>query len=243
MEEFSEELLNSLITEALKDKGSNQSNPYAQLHLGHGETDLLSVVSQRLVDYLPESSIASFVQEVRTDLVARKSGSTLQDLHTTVLNCRKCVINSKPELPKWNSKSPEVVIIIESPSIDSQSINYLVDKVKSVGFNSNQLCLTYVNRCPKQTKYENKEILNCTPYLHSEVQLMSPKVIVPMGSLPTSVFLGTDIKIKDYRGNLVWLGYWPVMPMYSPTYALRSESVSSQFVSDLNQIYKYISSI
>jgi len=240
MEEFDEQYLNSLIQEALKDKGNSQSHPFATMHIGHGESDLLSIISKRLTDYLPESSIVSFLQEVRTDLVARKSRLTIKDLHTSVINCRKCVISSKPELPKWNSSNPEVVTVIESPSVDPQSINFLVDSIKSVGFKSDQLCLTYVNRCPKQEKYTNQEIINCTPYLHSELQLLSPKVIVTMGSLSTSALLGSDIKIKDYRGNQMWLGYWHIMPTYSPAYAARSESASEQFVADLARVYKYI---
>lgn len=243
MQDFNEDYLNSLIQEALKDKGDSQSHPFAVNHLGHGDSDLLSVVAKRLTDYLPESSINSFMQEVRVDLVSRKSRSTIKDLHTIVLNCKKCAISSKPELPKWNAKNPDVAIVIESPSIDSQSIGFLIDKVKAAGFKSDQLCLTYVNRCPKQTKYENQEVLNCSPYLHSELQLLRPKVIVTMGSLASSVIFGTEIKIKDYRGNLTALGYWSVMPMYSPGYALRSESMTQQFSADLVQVHKYINNI
>lgn len=243
MEEFSEDELNSLIKEALKEKGDNQSNPFATNYLGHGDSDLLQVLSKRLADYLPESSVNSLLHEARIDLVARKSKSTLKDLHTTVLNCRKCAMSSKPELPKWNVTNPEVVIVIESPSIDSSSVGFLVDKVKSVGFKSDQLCLTYVNRCSKSSKYENQEIINCTPYLHSELQLLSPKAIVPMGALALSVLLGTEVKIKDYRGNQVWLGYFNIMPTYSPGYAVRSEVTSQHFVSDLANVYKYINNI
>jgi DNA polymerase len=243
MEEFNEDYLNSLIQDALKGKGNDQSHPFAVNHLGYGDSDLLSVVAKRLTDYLPESSIDSFMQEMRVDLVSRKSTFTIKDLHTVILNCRKCAISSRPELPKWNSKNPDVAIVIESPSIDSQSIGFLVDKIKNVGFRSDQLCLTYVNRCPKQSKYDNKEIVNCSPYLHSELQLLQPKVIALMGSLVSSVVLGTEVKIKDYRGNLTILGYWTLMPMYSPGYALRSEFMTEQFTSDLVQVYKYINSI
>lgn len=243
MEEFSEESLNSLIKEALKQKGSDQSHPFASMHIGFGESDLLSILANRLSDYLPDSSIVSLMQEVRTDLVARKSRLTIKDLHTVVKNCKKCTFNTVPELPKWNSKNPDVVIVIESPSMDSQSIGFLVDKVKLVGFKSDQLCLTYVNRCPKSSKYEDKEVLNCSPYLHSELQLLSPKIIVTMGVLPSSVVFGTEVKIKDYRGKLMWMGYWPIMPMYSPSYATKSESLTEHFVADLSQVYKYINNI
>lgn len=243
MPDFDEDNLNSLIQEALTEKGTSQSHAFAVNHLGHGDSQLLSVVAKRLSDYLPESSIDAFLHELRVDLVSGKSKSTIRDLHTVVLNCRKCAIASKPELPKWNSISPKVVIVIESPSLDSNSIGFLVDKIKQVGFKSDQLCLTYVNRCPKNVKYENQEVINCAPYLHSELQLLRPSVIITMGSLATSVLLGTEVKIKDYRGNLTALGYWMVMPMYSPGYASKFESMTEQFIADLVQVYKYINNI
>jgi len=62
-----------------------------------------------------------------------------------------------------------------------------------------------------------------------------------MDSLVASVLLNSDIKIKDYRGNLVWLGHWPIIPTYSPSYVLRSGATALQnFENDLSYVYKFI---
>jgi uracil-DNA glycosylase family 4 len=241
MEEFDEAYLDSLIKEALDDKGTSQMHPSSGMHLGFAESDLMSLVYDKLTNHFPESSLNSFFQEFRSDLVARKVSLSIKDLHTVTRNCRKCSLSSTAELPKWNVTDPDVLIILESPNIQSDAVDLLVSKVKSSGFTSSQLCLTYVNRCPKPGKYENNEIINCSPYLHTEIQILNPKVIVPMGSLVTSVLLNSDIKIKDYRGNLMWLGYWPIVPTYSPAYALRSGASALQnFENDLSYVYKFI---
>jgi len=240
-EEFDEAYLASLIEEALGDKGNNQMHPSSGMHLGFAESNLMSLVYDKLTKYFPESNLNSFFQDFRSDLTSRKVSLSIKELHTITKNCKKCSLLSAAELPKWNVVDPDVLIILESPNIQSDAVDLLVKKIKSIGFTSSQMCLTYVNRCPKYGKYENKEIINCSPYLHNEIQLLNPKVIVPMGSLVTSVLLNSDIKIKDYRGNLVWLGHWPIIPTYSPSYALRSGSTALQsFENDLSYVYKFI---
>jgi uracil-DNA glycosylase family 4 len=242
MEDFSEEYLSSLIQEALEEKGSAAQHPFSPMHIGYAESDLVSLVYDRFSKYLPESELNSLFQEFRSDLVSRKVSLTIKELHAITKNCKKCPkMTQSADLPKWNVKDPEVVIVIESPYIESSAVKFMLDTIKSSGFSSKQLCLTYVNRCLKQSKYESFEISNCASYLHYELQLLNPKVIVPMGSLASTIIFGTEVRIKDYRGNLIWLGYWPIIPTYSPGYAMKSGPVAiQQFQQDLDYVYHYI---
>lgn len=241
MEEFSEEFLNSLIEEALNEKGESSLRPASGMYLSFAETDLLALTHQYMSKHLPESGLNGIFQEFRSELLSRKVAITPKEIHTVTKNCKKCTIPSTAELPKWNVTNPDVVIVVESPSIEPEAINLMIESIKEAKFKSSDLCLTYVNRCPKYGKYENKEIINCAPYLHTEIQSLNPKLIITMGSLPSSVIFGTDIKIKDYRGNVVWLGYWPVLPTYSPGYVLKSGANSiDQFRSDIVQAYEFV---
>ena len=241
MEEFSEELLNSLIEEALNEKGESLLRPASSMYLSYSETDLLSLVYNYMSKHLPESELNNVFQEFRSELLSRKVPITPKELHTVTKNCRKCGIPATAELPKWNVINPDVVIVVESPSIEPEAINLMIDSIKESKFKSSDLCLTYVNRCPKYGKYDNKEIINCSPYLHTEIQSLNPKLIVTMGALAASVLFGTDIKLKDYRGNVTWLGYWPILPTYSPGYVLKSGANSiEQFKSDIVQAYQFV---
>jgi len=241
MEEFSEEFLNSLIKEALNEKGDSLLRPSSGMYLSYSESDLLSVIYDYLTKHLPESEVNSIFQDFRSEFTSRKINLTVKELHTVTRNCTKCNIQLPAELPKWNVSNPDAVIVVDSPSIAPDAIALMIESIKTAGFKSSDLCLTYVNRCPKYGKYDSKEIINCSPYLHTELQLLNPKVIIPMGGLPASVIFGTDIKIKDYRGNITWFGYWPILPTYSPGYVLKSGAVAiEQFCSDINQAYQFI---
>ena len=243
MSEFSEELLASLIDEALNEKGTSKLQPASGLHLSLLDTDFMQIAFQALARKMPISEASEAIQDMRDELLTRVVSMSITDLHTVTNNCIKCKIDSTSELPKWNVKNPDLVIVIESPSLDPNAISFMVDSIKQAGFVSDQLCLTYVNRCPKSSKYEHQEIINCSPYLHTELQILNPKLTLTMGGLATSVILGTEVKIKDYRGNITWLGGWPILPTYSPGYVLRSGGSSVQnFVDDLVQSYDFVTS-
>jgi uracil-DNA glycosylase len=240
MQEYSEDLLEDLISEALSSRPES-SNPFADLYLGLGESDLLSIIHEKLSKKVIESDLNEIFQDVKSEILSRKVNFTLKNLHTITKNCDKCSLGSNPELPKWNVKNPEIVIVSEHPNIQSEAIDLIVNSAKSAGLSSSDLCLTFVNRCPIKRKFENKEILNCSPYLHSEIQLMNPKLIIALGSLPASVIFGTPIKLRKYRGNITWLGYWPVMVTYSPAYAIKSgESSSEMFAQDFVRAFNFV---
>ena len=74
---------------------------------------------------------------------------------------------------------------------------------------------------------------------------MNPKLILCMGALPSTVLFGTDMKLKDTRGEIIWLGYWPILTTYSPQYVIKSssfdsDSVSDHFINDLHTAKKFI---
>lgn len=245
MVEFSEEDLESLIQEALSN--TNSSNPFSNVYLGLSETNLLEIIHEKFSKRIIESEVNQIFQDVRKDILSRKISLTIQDLHTLTKNCKKCSIDSYSELPKWNINNPDIVVVIDSPNLSSEAVDLMVSSFKSVGLSSQQLCLTYVNRCPVKRKYENQEIINCSSYIHSEIQLLNPKLILCLGALPASILFGTEIKIKDTRGNINWLGYWPILTTYSPGYVLKSSSFNStnvidQFNNDILHAYKFVSS-
>lgn len=247
MEEFDEKQLQDLIEEALSNTTSSHPFGNSAGYLGLAETDLLEFLYERLSKRFVGSYLEDIFQEARVDILSRKVSLNLNELHTVTKNCKKCNIDTPAELPKWNVENPDIVVVVESPSLSSEAVNLMVTAFKKTGLSSDQLCLTYVNRCPVKRKYENSEVINCAPYLHSEIQLLNPKLVVCLGNLPTSVLFGTDSRIKDIRGQITWLGYWPILSTYSPLYVLKQLSLDSSsyavehFQNDIIQAYNFVS--
>jgi len=69
------------------------------------------------------------------------------------------------------------------------------------------------------------EMATCIPYLHEQIDLIRPKVIVALGATAVEGLLGKTVGITKLRGN--WQTYrgTPLMPTYHPAYLLRNQSL------------------
>lgn len=238
--EFSQSVVEELIQEALEGPSSKApERSYGQL--GFLETDLVSSIFSALENKLSNASFLEVLQNARLDTIANQNSIKITDLHTVTHNCRKCSFNSNvtPQLPKWNVTNPDIVFILETSNIDQQSSAILVDALKKAGFNSDKVCLTYLLRCPTKS-VEPSYIDNCISYLHSEIQIMNPKLICTVGATVLGALLNTEVKIKEYKNKITWLGSWPILPLYSINYVLKSgDSALQALQSDINQAYQF----
>jgi DNA polymerase len=73
-----------------------------------------------------------------------------------------------------------------------------------------------------------EEMKTCIPYLHEQIDLIRPKVIVALGATAVEGLLGKTIGITKLRGN--WQVYrgTPLMPTYHPAYLLRNQAMSEK---------------
>jgi DNA polymerase len=72
------------------------------------------------------------------------------------------------------------------------------------------------------------EMNTCIPYLHEQIDLIGPKVIVALGATAVEGLLGKTIGITKLRGT--WKTYRgiPLMPTYHPAYLLRNQAMSEK---------------
>jgi uracil-DNA glycosylase family 4 len=236
--DFNSSELNALIEEALSDNIKPADRTYGQL--GFMETELVSKLFESIDKTMPDSKFLEIVQHARIDTVANSNKLKITDLHTVTHNCRKCEFSGiSPQLPKWNVINPDVVFIIDSSAMDQQASALFVSALKSSGFSSENVCLTYLLRCPTRS-IEPEYINNCVNYLHNEIQIMNPKLLCPIGANALSALFGLDSKLKDYKNKITWLGSWPILPLYSLNYVLKAGDTALQsFQSDMDQAYQF----
>jgi uracil-DNA glycosylase family 4 len=167
---------------------------------------------------------------------------SLKTLHTQVLNCKVCPhLKNAGHLPKWNIQSPSVVFVLEEPFqlLKTDAASFFVNTLKEVGFSSKNIAVTSLVRC-EGYKGDEKDIETCGGrYIDSELQLMSPKVIALMGRKPLQFYF-PERKIAEIHGNLLHLGTWLFMPLYSPAHASFQEQIQAPFKQDLQKLYSYI---
>jgi DNA polymerase len=72
------------------------------------------------------------------------------------------------------------------------------------------------------------EMRTCIPYLHEQIDLIRPKVLVALGATAVEGLLGKTAGITKLRGQ--WHTYrgTPLMPTYHPAYLLRNQAKSEK---------------
>ncbi len=95
-----------------------------------------------------------------------------------------------------------------------------------MGLTRDDVYIANVIKCrpPGNRNPEPDEIVACEPFLHRQIAIVRPRVIVTLGKFATQALLRETRPISKLRGN--WLDYRgvPVMPTFHPAYLLRNPS-------------------
>ena len=80
-----------------------------------------------------------------------------------------------------------------------------------------------------------EEIAECEPYLHRQLALVKPKVIVALGRISAQALLKTSESLGSLRGKVHQYGpsNTPLVITYHPAYLLRSPQQKSKSWEDL----------
>jgi uracil-DNA glycosylase len=77
-------------------------------------------------------------------------------------------------------------------------------------------------RPPGNRNPEPKEALQCEPYLHRQIDLIRPKLIIALGKVAAANLLATDASVASMRGKVHRYRGTPLIVTYHPAYLLRT---------------------
>ena len=108
--------------------------------------------------------------------------------------------------------------------------------IQTMGLSRDSVYIGNILKCrpdmPPQSSGNRKptpeEMQTCIPYLHEQIDLIRPKVLVALGGTAVEGLLGKTIGITKLRGQ--WTSYRgiPLMPTYHPAYLLRNQALSEK---------------
>jgi DNA polymerase len=84
------------------------------------------------------------------------------------------------------------------------------------------ICNVLKCRPPNNRNPEADEVAACMPFLDEQIRLVSPRVIVTLGTYSAQAVLGTDEPIGRLRGRWQSARGVKVMPTFHPAFLLRS---------------------
>ncbi len=117
----------------------------------------------------------------------------------------------------------------------------LMDKIlASVNLKREDLYITNVVKCrPPNNRVPHKnEFESCVAILMAEINLINPKVIVPMGSTAANFLISPKDSITRIRGNWIQKGSIFFLPTFHPAYLLRNSKMKKYSWYDFKLIKK-----
>jgi uracil-DNA glycosylase family 4 len=108
--------------------------------------------------------------------------------------------------------------------------------IQTMGLSRDQVYIGNILKCRPDTpghssgnrKPTAEEMATCLPYLHEQIDIIRPKVLVALGTTAVEGLLGKTIGITRLRGN--WKTYRgiPLMPTYHPAFLLRNQALAEK---------------
>ena len=180
------------------------------------ETQLYDRMSQLLEGYLPSADIRYMVSEIKGDLFSGFTSIDSQQLHTAVHHCKKCPnVPVPPVTPSWNCIDPDLMIVVENPLAIDRYGQILFDALKRAGFSSQRCMLTHAVRC-KTSEVSQHNVDSCVPYLHTELAITNPKLVMTLGLAAFQNLTGDTLsKMNDIKGVIRSWGAYFILPEVS----------------------------
>jgi DNA polymerase len=156
--------------------------------------------------------------------------------------------------------SSGVVLIGEAPGEEedrtgvpfSGPAGRLLDRMLgSIGLDRTRVLLTTVVpwRPPGGRPPTDSEVQICLPFVQRHLALLSPRVLVTLGQLPTRALSGRSEAISRMRGrwrdvNIEGLkAVVPMLPMFNPAHLLHTPAAKKEAWADLRSLYHRIAQL
>ena len=179
----------------------------------------------------------------------------MEQLKNRILDCTACGLHKTRQHAIWGEGNPgaEVLLIGEAPGAEEDRIGrpfvgksgQLLDKIlEACGFTRQEhVFLSNILRCrpPGNRVPKDEEVNACLPFLYEQINLVDPKIVIPLGATALKRLLKDDsLRITRIRGNWIpWNGRL-VMPVYHPSALLRNPALKRDTWEDYKKVvFKY----
>ena len=168
-----------------------------------------------------------------------------------VKSCTKCELFRKRTNTVFGMGNPfaEIMLIGEGPGRDEdlQGLPFvgksgqLLDKIlEACGFNRDEhVYIGNIVKCrpPNNRDPEPAEREACLAYLHEQIRLINPKIIVLLGATALKGLIDPEARITRVRGSWMEWENRLVMPTFHPSALLRNADQKKDAWEDFKMVY------
>jgi DNA polymerase len=216
---------------------------------------LVPLASVKTVTSVPTPGEKSVTQKILSETApmppknsTKTKSAAMAALRERALACVKCphlASSRKKVVFGVGSIDAQLMFVGEAPGADEdeqgepfvgKAGQLLTKIIQATGLSRADVYIANILKCRPDTpgqsagnrKPKPEEMETCIPYLHEQIDLIRPKVLVALGATAVEGLLGKTVGITKLRGN--WQTYrgTPLMPTYHPAYLLRNQAMSQK---------------
>lgn len=180
--------------------------------------------------------------------VSPVKAAAFAELQKRVMACVKCAhlaSSRKNVVFGVGNLDAQLMFVGEAPGADEdrqgepfvgKAGQLLTKIIQTMGLQRGDVYIANILKCRPDTPGENsgnrkptpEEMQTCIPYLHEQIDLILPKVLVALGGTAVEGLLGPTVGITKLRGT--WQTYRgiPLMPTFHPSYLLRNQALGEK---------------
>jgi DNA polymerase len=169
-------------------------------------------------------------------------------LREKVLACIKCphlVASRQSVVFGVGNPDAQLMFVGEAPGADEDeqgepfvgAAGQLLTKIiQAMGEQRSTVYIANILKCRPDTPGQSsgnrqptpEEMATCIPWLHEQIDLIRPRVLVALGATALNGLLGKTAGISKLRGT--WQSYRgiPLMPTFHPAYLLRNQAMAEK---------------
>jgi DNA polymerase len=180
----------------------------------------------------------------------RSAAEVLADIQTDLGDCMRCKLHKAGRHTiVFGVGNPEadLMFVGEAPGRDEdlQGIPFvgragqkLTQIIEAIGLARNQVYIANVIKCrpPENRNPDPDEVETCEPFLFRQIDAISPKVIVALGTFAARSLLKTTDPISRLRGRVYDYRGAKLVPTYHPAFLLRNPSCRREVWEDMKKV-------
>ncbi len=158
-------------------------------------------------------------------------------LYSEIKKCTNCALHQRrtQAVPGVGDIHADWMLIGEAPGFEEDKkgepfvgrAGRLLNKMlAAIGLDRRQVYITNVVKCrpPENRNPRPEETTACEDYLHRQIQMVKPKIILALGRIAANALLNSSAPVGKLRGRVYYYQELklPIVITYHPAYLLRS---------------------
>ena len=169
------------------------------------------------------------------------------DIGPACMRCKLCRLGRSQIVFGVGNPKARLMFVGEAPGEDEdkkgepfvgRAGQLLTKIIEAIGMTRDQVYIANVIKCrpPGNRNPEPDEVASCEPFLFRQIDVIQPKVIVPLGKFAAQCLLKTMDPITRLRGRQFDYRGTVLIPTFHPAYLLRNPSAKREVWEDMKKV-------